>query len=77
MCYIAGVPGALAGVETSLVKDDVFGCLGLLFFFFLASTTAGRPPKLPRAETSSFVLQVLQIAPSGGEQKTARSRRKP
>lgn len=76
ICYIAGVPGVLAGAETSLEKDDVFACFGLLLFFFLASTTAGRPPKLPRAETSSFVLQVVHRAPSGGEQKTTRSRQK-
>lgn len=71
MFYVAGVPGVLTA-ETSLEKEVVFGCLGLLFFFFLASTTAGRPPKLPRAEISSFVLQVVQIAPSGGEQNTAK-----
>lgn len=71
---MAGVPGVLAGAETSLEKDEVvFGCLGLFAFFFLANTTAGRPPKLPRSETSSFVLQVVHTAPSGGEQNTIRS----
>lgn len=65
----AGVPGVLAVASGSL--DTAFGRVFCFFvFFFFARMTAGRPPKFPRADTSSLVLQVVQIALSGGEQNT-------
>lgn len=68
-CYAAGVTGVLVA-EASLDKVEGLGCFCFLVFFFFVGTTAGRPPKLPRAEMSSLVLHVVHTAPSGGEQNT-------
>jgi len=56
--------------DASFEKEVAFDCLSFFVFFFFVNTTAGFPPKFPRAEMSSLVLHVVQMAPSGGVQKT-------
>lgn len=67
--YEAGVPGVLVA-DASFEKEVAFDCFIFFVLFFFVNTTAGLPPKFPRADMSSLVLHVVQMAPSGGVQKT-------